>query len=70
MSEPTGPPARTDSPRGRTGYCAWCRSYATGTLLVQQPDDQGSAFGVPGLYACDPCREVHKLAPLDGQSAA
>lgn len=73
MPEPTGPPATTDSPPrepAQFAYCSWHKGYAWDTRLVQQPDDQGSSFGVPGLFACKPCRKKRKLRPLADQPAA
>jgi hypothetical protein len=47
--------------------CAWHGRMSDTTRLVIQPDDAGSAFGVPGLFACASCRDVHGLVPLPDQ---
>lgn len=48
---------------GSFAYCSWHRGHSDTARLVQA-EDQGSAFGARGLFACAPCREVHGLVPL------
>ncbi|MFR0354187.1 hypothetical protein [Streptomyces sediminimaris] len=70
MAETTQTAPQTETPsssaQGSTrswAYCAWHKAYSDTTRLVQL-EDAGSGFGVPGLFACAPCREVHGLVPL------
>ncbi|MGI5436313.1 hypothetical protein ACQEV4_02095 [Streptomyces shenzhenensis] len=51
---------------GRRGLCSWCGRFATGIELIQA-EDAGSGPAMRGLYACGPCREVHRLVPLADQ---
>lgn len=44
-------------------YCAWHKGMSDTARLVQL-EDAGSGFGVPGLFACASCRDVHHLVPL------
>lgn len=44
------------------GWCAWCQAAADDCRVIQV-DEQGSGRG--GVrYACQPCREKHRLVPL------
>ncbi|RMB79950.1 hypothetical protein CTZ28_42960 [Streptomyces shenzhenensis] len=55
----TGQPTATD----RRGLCSWCKRFSNSIQLIQI-DDAGSGPAMRGLYACGPCREVHRLVPL------
>lgn len=64
MDEPNGaPPPTTTS----WAYCAWCKTVQADTRLVQAVD-AGSGHGATGLFACTPCRSIHRLTPLADQS--
>lgn len=59
--------AREDASTTRMfAYCSWCKSHSDTTRLVQA-QDQGSAFGARGLFACAPCRGTHGLVPMADQ---
>ncbi|MBC2908370.1 hypothetical protein H4N64_44250, partial [Streptomyces sp. PSKA01] len=45
------------------GWCAWHQNYARGVRLISV-QDQGSAFGDTGRFACRPCRHAYDLVPL------
>lgn len=47
------------------GYCAWHKGYADGVRLIHAVE-QGSGGG-HCIFACPPCREVHRLTPLADQ---
>jgi len=49
--------------RASFAYCPWHKGYSDTARLVQL-EDQGSAFGARGLFACAPCRQVHGLVPV------
>jgi hypothetical protein len=37
------------------------------TARLVQIEDAGSGFGTPGLFACESCRDVHRLVPIADQ---
>ncbi|CCK30373.1 hypothetical protein BN159_5994 [Streptomyces davaonensis JCM 4913] len=45
------------------GRCAWHQGNAWGVRLIRT-QDEGSAFGGSGLFACLPCRRAYDLTPL------
>lgn len=46
------------------GYCAWHKGHTEGVRLIDV-HEQGSGPGTGrNLFACAPCREVHRLTPL------
>jgi hypothetical protein len=63
MPEPTRPPSAPTIPT-TVAYCSWCKAYVRGARLVRQLDDEGSSFGHPGLFACEPHQAERKLTPL------
>jgi hypothetical protein len=45
------------------GWCAWHKKYSGGVRLIEVIE-QGSGPGTAGnLFACGPCREIHRLTP-------
>ncbi|MDV7220627.1 hypothetical protein [Streptomyces prunicolor] len=50
-----------DSPRA-FGWCAWHKGHAENVRLIDV-HEQGSGVG-GNLFACEPCRETHRLVPL------
>jgi hypothetical protein len=48
-------------------YCSWCKSHSDTARLVQA-QDQGSAFGARGLFACASCRSTYGLVPVADQA--
>lgn len=58
--------SRPPAPR-TVAYCNWHRGLSDTARLVQLPADQGSGSGAPGLFACAPCREKHRLTPVGDQ---
>lgn len=65
MSESTQADGTAASPTNYA-YCSWHQGYSD-TARVVQVQDQGSAFGTPGLHACADCRDVYSLIPLADQ---
>ncbi|MFJ9536622.1 hypothetical protein ACIRPX_05125 [Streptomyces sp. NPDC101225] len=64
MQQPTDTPATPASPR-EWAHCAWHGAMSDTARLVQIIE-QGSGPGA-NLFACAPCREVYRLAPIADQ---
>lgn len=60
MTDDRTPPPAQHTPTAY-GYCAWHKGHAEGVRLIQARE-QGSGPGY-SLFACPPCREVHRLVP-------
>lgn len=63
MTEPTRAPSAPTT----IAFCAWCQDFVRGARLVRLMPDEGSAFGHPGLFACDPHQAEHQLVPVADQ---
>lgn len=61
MSERTHTPGTSNSPTA-FGHCSWHRGSAEGVRLINVIE-QGSGPG-GGVFACEPCRETHRLVPF------
>lgn len=51
-----------ETPPRSYGYCAWHKGFAEGVRLIQAIE-QPSSGGGANLFACAPCRHIHRLVP-------
>lgn len=64
MAEPTQSVTDADTPRA-FAWCSWHSGYAEGARLITV-HEQGSGSG-GHLFACEPCRQEHRLVPFADQ---
>lgn len=64
MKSLDNPQAEPANPAG-FGWCAWHKGHAEGVRLITA-HEQGSGPGY-NLFACPPCREMHRLVPYADQ---